>query len=102
VSVAGQVLTCPDPQACPVLPEARQLRHVDVEGEPVQGLIWHSRQAELLSSTPAEAVLVFVDRYRAGRGGWHRVGPGSQNLIAETGRLLIDEIATQLDATVVS
>jgi hypothetical protein len=70
-------------------------------GTEVDGIIWHSRQAELHATGQSEVLVVFADRCAPGRGGWVRIGPGSQNLIEGPGRLLIDEIATELNATIV-
>lgn len=66
---------------------------------PLQGLIWHSRQAEL-GGRPAEEVIVLFgnQRYPSKRGSWQRFGPGSQNLYEGPGRLLIDQIADDLHA----
>ena len=68
---------------------------------PLQGLIWHSRQAEL-GGKPAEEVIVLFggDRYPSERGTWQRFGPGSQNLYEGPGRLLIDKIADDLRAII--
>jgi len=65
-----------------------------------QGLLWHSRQAELAGGV-AEVLVVFGDRYTTTRGSWPRRPPGSQNLWEGPGREQIDEIAEQLDAVVV-
>jgi RES domain len=66
---------------------------------PLQGLIWHSRQAELVDR-PAEEVIVLFgnERYPSKRGTWQRFGPGSQNLYEGPGRLLADQIADDLRA----
>jgi hypothetical protein len=67
----------------------------------LQGLVWHSRQAELAGGPPAEVVVLFgKPRYPSRRGSWRRVGPGSQNLYEGPGRLLVDEIAETLDAVI--
>lgn len=80
---------------------AKVLHGRDVASAPVQGLVWHSRQAEL-GGSQASTLVVFTDRYPAGRGDWVRIGPGSQNLYEGPGRLQIDQLALQLDATIVS
>jgi len=66
----------------------------------LQGLIWHSRQAELAGSAKTAVVVIFADHYPSGRGAWVRSAPGSSNLFEGPGRLLVDELADQLDATV--
>lgn len=69
-------------------------------GGPIQGLIWHSRQAELVGLPPTEVVVLFGDRYPSGRGTWTRVAPGSSTLYEGPGRLLIDEITEELAAVI--
>lgn len=66
-----------------------------------QGIIWHSRQAELAGLPPAEVMVLFGGgRYEHGRGTWQRVGPGSRNLFEGPGRLLVDQVAELLSAVV--
>ncbi|ODQ99900.1 hypothetical protein BHQ21_24865 [Mycobacterium sherrisii] len=67
---------------------------------PLQGLIWHSRQAELTKKPPEEVIILFGERYPSKRGSWQRSGPGSQNLYEGPGRLLVDEIAEELRALI--
>lgn len=67
---------------------------------PLQGLIWHSRQAELIKKPPEEVIILFGERYPSSRGSWQRSGPGSQNLYEGPGRLLVDEIAEELRALI--
>ena len=67
---------------------------------PLQGLIWHSRQAELAGRPPEEVIVLFGERYPSKRGSWQRIGPGSQNLFEGPGRLLVDRIAVDLGAVV--
>ena len=69
---------------------------------PLQGLIWHSRHAELAGNPPAtEVVVLFGDCFPSGRGSWPLTGPGIRNLYEGPGRLLIDQVAEDLDALVV-
>lgn len=89
---------------------ARDLHGRAVDGRRVAGLLWHSRQAEVLSaalldpqwrSAPAgEVCVLFGDVAGTGRGAWQLTGPGVRNLFEGAGRLLIDELAEQLDAVV--
>lgn len=65
---------------------------------PLQGLIWHSRQAELTKKPAEEVIILFGERYPAERGSWTRSGPGSQNLYEGPGRLRVDEVAEELRA----
>jgi hypothetical protein len=67
---------------------------------PLQGLIWHSRQAELAGKPPQEVIVLFGARYQSKRGSWERLPPGSQNLYEGPGRLLVDRIAVDLGAVV--
>jgi hypothetical protein len=68
---------------------------------PLQGLIWHSRQAELARKPQEEVIVLFGDtRYPSKRGQWNRFRPGSQNLYQGPGRLLVDTIAVELGAVI--
>lgn len=68
---------------------------------PLQGLIWQSRQAELVSKPSEEVIILFGDeRYPSVRGTWRRSGPGSQNLYEGPGRLFVDQIADDLRALI--
>lgn len=79
---------------------AQHLHTVYVETGLAQGLVWHSRQAELARRPPAVVLMVFSNAYGVARGGWQRIGPGTRNLLEGPGRLRVDEIATELDATI--
>jgi hypothetical protein len=68
---------------------------------PLQGLIWHSRQAELSRKPPEEVIVLFGEpRYTSERGKWERFPPGSQNLYQGPGRVLVDAIAVELEAVI--
>lgn len=68
---------------------------------PLQGLIWHSRQAELAGKPPEETIVLFADpRYPSQRGKWQRFPPGSQNLYQGPGRVLVDAVAVELGAVI--
>jgi hypothetical protein len=72
-------------------------------GTRADGIVWHSRKAELVPhSPPREAVLVFGDRLPASRGDFALVGPGVRNLVEGPGRLLVDQIAEDLGALVIA
>ncbi len=78
----------------------RLARAARAQDDSLQGLIWHSRRVEL-AGHPAEDVLVlFGDSFPSGRGSWPLTGPGIRNLYEGPGRLLIDQIAEDLDALV--
>jgi hypothetical protein len=81
---------------------ARHIHEVGAEGGPVDGILWHSRQAELHGAVPAEVMVIFADRYDPGRGGWARIGPGSQNLFEGPGRLLTERVALDVGATIIT
>jgi len=67
----------------------------------VQGITWHSRQAELTGRPPQEVAVVFADRVSASRGAWRlaprRTAVGS--LLEGSGKLLLDDLAEKLDVT---
>lgn len=67
------------------------------------GIIWHSRQAELSGKGSHEVAIVFADRVPHSRGAWTLPGYGSPlgSLIHGPGRLELDSIAESLDVTVV-
>lgn len=88
---------------------ADALRDAVLGEEHAAGLLWHSRVAELaredshllddlLHGEPAEVLLLWGDR--AGAASIVQAGPALEDLVAGQGRLLVDEIATQLDAEV--
>jgi hypothetical protein len=67
----------------------------------VHGLIWHSRQAELAGLDPVEVVVLFGEpRYTTLRGSWRLFGPGASSLYDGPGRLLVDEVAENLNAVI--
>jgi hypothetical protein len=67
----------------------------------VHGLIWHSRQAELAGHDPVEVVVLFGEpRYPTLRGSWRLFGPGASSLYDGPGRLLVDEVAENLNAVI--
>ena len=78
---------------------ARRIHEVGADSGPVHGIIWHSRQAELHATGIAEVLVVFADRFNPGRGGWPRIGPGSQNLFEGPGRLRVEQVANCISAT---
>jgi hypothetical protein len=66
---------------------------------PIQGLIWHSRQAELAGQDQAEVMVLYGEpRYSSRRGTWMLFGPGARSLYEGPGRLLVEEIAESLGA----
>ena len=71
-------------------------------GGDIQGLLWHSRQAELAGAPSAEVLVLFGSHYQSKRGSWHLVEPGIRNLYEGPGRLLIDEIADDIDAVILA
>lgn len=66
------------------------------------GIIWHSRQAELTGRSPAEVVVVFADRVPHTRNAWNLVPSRSSNgpLLEGTGRIFLDELAEALEVTI--
>jgi hypothetical protein len=71
-------------------------------GHSPDGLIWHSRQAELVGARPpAESFVLWADRAPSRPGAYRLVGPGVRNLVEGPGRVLVEEIAETLGALVV-
>jgi len=66
-----------------------------------QGLIWHSRQAELAGGPPADVAIVYSDRTLSATAEWTLARPGLRALYEGPGRDRVDEIAEQLSAVVV-
>ena len=66
----------------------------------IDGMVWHSRQAELAGVGQIEVLVLFGDRYPAGRGTWSLLPPGLSALYEGHGRLKLDEIAEVLSATI--
>ncbi len=79
----------------------RIARELHTRHHEAQGIIWFSRQAELVGEGQIEVLLLFGDRYPSNRGSWPRLGLGSVSLLSHEGRLLVDRLATELDATVI-
>lgn len=71
-------------------------------GARVNGIVWHSCQAELNSRPAAEVAVIFADRTPVHRGAWqlaaHRGSSGS--LLDGSGRLWLDKLADRLDIVV--
>lgn len=65
------------------------------------GVIWHSRQAELTGRPPGEVLVLWGDRAPDIAGSYTLVGPGVRNLVEGAGRVLVEEIAETLGAVVV-
>ncbi len=66
----------------------------------IDGIVWHSRQAELAGAGPVEVLILYGDRYPSGRRTWTLQPPGLSALYEGPGRLLLDDIAEDLKATV--
>jgi len=69
-------------------------------GDAPDGLIWHSRQAELTGHDPRAVMILFGDRAPSGRGAYRLVGPVVRNLVEGSGAVLVEEISETLDALV--
>ena len=76
-------------------------RAVHARHDRVDGIVWHSRQAELASHPPAQVMVLFGDHYGTARGKLPLAGPGSVDLLNGRGRDLVDQIAVALGATIV-
>jgi hypothetical protein len=66
----------------------------------VHGIVWHSRQAELTGHPPTEVAVLFGTRFGESRGQCKLTGPGVRALHEGPGRLLVDEIAEAVGATI--
>ena len=66
-----------------------------------QGLIWHSRQAELAGGPAVDVAIVYSDRTLSATAEWTLARPGLRALYEGPGRDRVDEIAEQLSAVVV-
>lgn len=70
-------------------------------GHAPDGLLWHSRQAELVGRPAGESFVLWGDRAPSKAGSYKLVGPGVRNLVEGPGRVLVEEIAESLGALVV-
>jgi hypothetical protein len=94
VSSDAEHYPCTRRLAVAALAQAHRRRKVD-------GLIWHSRQAELAGHDPVEVMVLYGGpRYSSTRGNWRLFGPGASSLFEGPGRLLVDEIAESLSAVI--
>lgn len=68
-----------------------------------EGLIWHSRQAELHAGEPVpqEVFMLFGDRAPHGVGDYELDGVGVRTLVEGPGLLMVERLAEDLDALVV-
>lgn len=71
-----------------------------IGGVEPEGLVWHSRQAELAGGDPVEVFMLFGDRAPSTPGSYPLTGPGVRNLTEGPGRVLVDEIAEHLNARI--
>lgn len=83
-------------------PCTRQVARAIHAGQHLDGIIWHSRQAELTQRAPPEVAVIFADRVSHERGQWGLSAVRSANgsLLEGTGRLLLDQLAESLDVTI--
>ena len=82
-------------------PCTRRLAISALRRKNVQGLIWHSRQAELAGHDPVEvAVLYGEPRYSSQRGSWTLFGSGASSLYDGPGRVLVEKVAESLEAVI--
>lgn len=80
----------------------RIARNLHAELSEADGIIWHSRQAELTVGTLTDVAVVFCDRVPTDRQSWrlaeHRGSSGS--LLEGSGRLILEDLAEELDITI--
>jgi hypothetical protein len=79
----------------------RVAKAVHADRRRVEGIVWHSRQAEFTGLGPVEAVVLFGDRFPSERGLWHRREAGSRNLHEGPGRELAQRVAVQVGVRIV-
>lgn len=79
----------------------RWLHEQHIGGVEPDGIIWHSRQAELHQpDIRREVFVLWGDRAPSGPGDYPLTGPGVRNLTEGPGRVLLDRLAEDLDARV--
>lgn len=93
------VTSSPEHYAC-TRDWSRWLHEQRPRGELPDGILWHSRQAELTGHDRREVMILFGDRAPNGPGSYRLVGPGVRNLVEGVGAVRIEEIAESLDALV--
>ena len=82
-------------------PCTRRLAISALRRKNVQGLIWHSRQAELAGHDPVEVTVLYGEpRYSSERGSWTLFGSGTSSLYDGPGRVLVEEVAESLEAVI--
>lgn len=80
---------------------AAWLHRHPVRRRQAQGLLWHSRKAELMPGSPSrEVAVLFGDRVSSAPGAYELMGPGVRTLLDGHGRLLVDDLAEQLNALI--
>nr|WP_306427903.1 MULTISPECIES: RES family NAD+ phosphorylase [unclassified Brevibacterium] len=81
---------------------AREIHTQGQGGTALQGIVWHSRQAELAGTPAREVVVLFADRIAMGRGVWDLAASRSASgaLLEGTGRLLLDRLADALSVDI--
>jgi hypothetical protein len=80
----------------------RVARAIHASPQRVDGIIWHSRQAELNGRPAAEVVVLFADRVPTDRRAWSLAASrtASGALLEGAGRLLLDQLAEDLGVTI--
>lgn len=77
------------------------LHGAQIQGAPADGILWHSRQAELHDpSLEREVFVLWGDRAPQGPGTYPLVGPGVRNLVEGAGRIALDALASDLGARI--
>lgn len=80
---------------------ARWFHEQWIAGVEADGLLWHSRQVELHQpQIRREVFVLWGDRAPSGPGDYPLAGPGVRNLTEGPGRLLLDQLAEDLDARI--
>lgn len=79
---------------------ATWLHNHPVGGRLAEGILWHSRQSELQPDARREVFVLWGDRAPAVPGAYPLTGPGVRSLTEGPGRLLLEQLAEDLDAVI--
>jgi hypothetical protein len=97
----SQLITTTAEHYCCTREWARWLHGHRIGRTKAAGILWHSRQAELHAPTIRREVFVlWGDRAPSGPGKYPLTGPGVRNLTEGAGRVLLDQLAEDLDARI--
>lgn len=97
----AQLITTTAEHYCCTREWARWLHAHRIGRIKAEGILWHSRQAELHQpGIRREAFMLWGDRAPSRPGEYPLTGPGVRNLTEGVGRILLDQLAVDLDARI--